>query len=811
MKKIISIWSMAVFILGAAAVHGDVSPFMLPAGSGSVSHSDSPFAALVNPVFNDQSGTPSLAYGYTAFNGETEGNHLLLLRLLGISLNYGMYKLAPGKDGALEKSDAHFFSISKGVLLNEKIGLGASYAFSRGEVDEFNGFSAWNFGFIIRPFRYLSMGLTINNTFSELNGREFTRNEIYSLSVRPFTDRITFSVDAFRDSGENIKAVDYSWSACFRALYDISFSFRYDREKTMYFGMIMPIYSSTSGASMALNGGTAYGDRLPGSYFAGFSFSGYRYETPVNLSDGDRALHIKFYGDISEVKEKRMFSDTGPGFFDIVRSIRSAALDDGIGSIIMEIEDAGMGFARLQEVRRSIQYFRSKGKKVYAVMTSSGNREYYLAAAADKIYHTPNTPFIIKGLVFNVYFFRGLLDKAGVKFESIKRGAYKSFNESYTNTGMSREFRENMHSLLEDINEQFLQDIETDRRLTRKDIEALFALYSIAPESAVKSGFVDYVRYPEEAVKGLSENQGLIRVEDYIKSKRVDFSWGGYSRIAVVHVDGTITRGVGGRRPVSGSISDGSYRDILEEVFSDNRVRAVVIRVNSGGGSAAASDYMWNNLIRLKKKHEKRVIISFGDMAASGGYYIACTGDRIYASRGTVTGSIGVVSGKISMKELYKKLGVTKETLKMSEFSDIYSETKDLSDKERKVLQSEVDFIYNAFTEKVNLYRQIKKERIPETAEGRVFSGRQSVAMKLVDDIGGILDAVEYARDVTGIGEYYNVVEYPEEMSLYFEILASAEVRAMKEYMKALLKNINYFRFDNENVLYLFPYVIDIE
>ena len=185
------------------------------------------------------------------------------------------------------------------------------------------------------------------------------------------------------------------------------------------------------------------------------------------------------------------------------------------------------------------------------------------------------------------------------------------------------------------------------------------------------------------------------------------------------------------------SIGNEAYREALEKAFNDPSVRAVVIRINSGGGSAAASDQMWNSLVRLKKKYRKPVVFSFGNIAASGGYYAACTGDRIYSNRGTMTGSIGVVFGKITLEELYRKLGISKEVIKMSEFADIFSESRHLTGKEKNLLQEGVNFTYDRFTGMVVRARGISAGEVSRIAEGRVFTGLQAIGNRLVDEEGG--------------------------------------------------------------------------
>jgi protease-4 len=235
------------------------------------------------------------------------------------------------------------------------------------------------------------------------------------------------------------------------------------------------------------------------------------------------------------------------------------------------------------------------------------------------------------------------------------------------------------------------------------------------------------------------------------------------------------------------------------------------VRVDSGGGSAAASDYMWNYLLLMKKKHPKPVVFSFGNMAASGGYYIACTGDKIFASRGTITGSIGVVAGKLSLKELYSKLGITSETIKMSEFADVFNETRDLTERERKLFQENIDFIYDRFTGRVVEGRKIDSSRIPEIAEGKVHTGRGAAQNGLADENSGLMAAIEFAVKESAIDDYYTVVHLPEKGGYIRSLMrSSAESSALKN-LGFLLKAAEKYNFPDEKILYMTPYVIEVE
>jgi protease-4 len=249
---------------------------------------------------------------------------------------------------------------------------------------------------------------------------------------------------------------------------------------------------------------------------------------------------------------------------------------------------------------------------------------------------------------------------------------------------------------------------------------------------------------------------------------------------------------------------------MLEQVFTDNSVAAVVIRISSGGGSALASDFMQAGLVSLQKKYPKPVVFSFGDVAASGGYYIACAEGEIMANPGTLTGSIGVIAGKLTLEEFYAKIGVSKETIKVNEMDDIFSESRQLTPKEREVIQKDVEFIYDRFTGKVVEFRNIPKEKIPDTAEGRVFTGNQAANNGLVDKLGGFVASVELAAKKAEISDY-EIKELPNRKFNLAGLFESEDVIALKESLEPIIKNYELLKLRGERALLLVPYNIEIK
>jgi protease-4 len=423
----------------------------------------------------------------------------------------------------------------------------------------------------------------------------------------------------------------------------------------------------------------------------------------------------------------------------------------------------------------------------------------------------PNTTFKLSGLTLKTYFIKGLLDKGGVKYESVHKGEYKSFNETFTRKNMSDYARENLTEILQNLNEQFITGIMADRKMARSNIEELFSRGTYTPAEAKEKGFIDEIMYANEAIDSLDKKITPILFEDYINEETPIRPWGDIPAIAVIDVTGSIVSGQGGGAGISDLTGDYDYRGAIETAFGDKSVKAVVIRIDSGGGSAAASDFMWNALYYAKKKNPKPVVFSFGNSAASGGYYITCTGDPIFAGSGTITGSIGVVAGKITLEELYSKLGISTETIKMSEFADIFSESKSLTKKEKELFQKEADFIYDKFTSKVMESRNISKDKIAGVAEGRIHTGDMAKKNMLINETGGFIAAIEYAKIKSGISSDYRIINLSEKKSIIKNFIGNSGILTLSEHMKFIVRNIEKYSMANENVLYIQPYTIVIE
>lgn len=803
------------FSITGAFADGERPFDMLP--QSSVSSNETSFAPLVNPVFPDVSSGPSISYLIQNYRGEDTCNHIFLLNTAGFSFSCLWFNNLYNREGdEIDSVKTRYFKIGKGFFWNNAIGVGLDYSFTRSRYEAFDDYKSLSFGFLFRPFNFISLGFVARDMNSpELGGSSVRQSEVYSISLRPYRDYLTLSFDARRWEGEKFDKSDFLFSGSLHLFYDISISASADLDKNFTCGMSIPLGAGPS--TLVFDGYNVKNTtEAPDSMVLGASIRGEKYKS--SFIPTRRFLKIVFEEKINEIEAEGLFRERGVIFYDILSAIQNACDDDSIKGILLKIDNAALGMAQIQEIREELRHFRGSGKRVYSILTTSGNKEYYLASVSDEIFFTPSSYFSLTGLKAEVYFFKKLLEKVGVKYESVKKGRYKSFNETFTREHMSPEFRENLLALITDLNDQFINDILKDRGIDEEIIDRLFRNGIMTPGEALNAGFIDSVEYPGDALNIIMDRYRIpvmsVEMPDYLDENFRTRRWGPVPRIAIVYAAGSIVRGDSkGGIFSSEVIGDDTYRDAVYAAFKDRSVRAVVIRVDSPGGSAAASELMWHYLMEMKEKYPyKPVVFSFGNTAASGGYFISSTGSPIFGSRGSITGSIGVISGKLSLEKLYGMLGINRDVIKMSEFADIFSEADELTEAEREVLQRGVDFIYNRFTGKVEKYRGIKKEKIPEVAEGRVFTGNQAEKNRLVDNIGGLLAALRFARVQANIRGEYEIRHLPRRetplLNLFEENITS---RLSSEELKILVRNLQMIDFKDELALYFFPYHVVIK
>ncbi|MGH9722366.1 MAG: signal peptide peptidase SppA [Bryobacteraceae bacterium] len=501
---------------------------------------------------------------------------------------------------------------------------------------------------------------------------------------------------------------------------------------------------------------------------------------------------------------------------DIWDILRKAAADSRIKAVVIQPRDLAVGWAKLQEIRGELEQFRKSGKPLVAYLKTPGMREYYLATAADSIFIGPEEMLDMKGLRAELMFLRKTLDKIGVQVEIEHAGKYKDFGDTFTRESMSPETREVLNSVLDDIYGHVLATIGGARRKSAEQVRAILDQGPFLAKQARTHGLVDRLIYEDEMLADLKKRLNTndlpkISHRDYARIPAGSLDLEGKSRIAMVVAEGAITRG-----STTGDGEDGieaeSFNKLLDKVAKDDSIKAVVVRIDSPGGESFASDEIWRRMNLLSKK--KPTVISMSDLAASGGYYMALTGDPILAYPATFTGSIGVVFGKATLRGLYEKLGISKDLLTRGRFADIDSDYKPLTPEARVKLREGIDSTYQSFVSRVAEARKRKYEEVEPLAQGRVWLGSQAKQRGLVDELGGLDRAIELVKEKAKIPKDDKgvIVMYPPKRSV-FDLLFSRSPEATLESRLGSIVNLkaSIIRlWTTGGLMRIMPYQVDV-
>ncbi|MCY7337221.1 MAG: signal peptide peptidase SppA [Chamaesiphon sp.] len=474
----------------------------------------------------------------------------------------------------------------------------------------------------------------------------------------------------------------------------------------------------------------------------------------------------------------------------VLNSIDAAAKDKRILAIYLDGSNgkvSSTGFATLKEVRTALERFRATGKKIIAYNIAIDKRDYYLSSVANQIFINPMGSIDINGFRSETMFFKNAFDKYGIGVEVVRVGKYKSFGETWSLDKFSPAARQETQQLLNNLWGEFKTSVGSSRQLTPESIQKMAddrGMFTAA--QSIKNKLVDRTAYPDEILTELQKISGADK-EDKTSFRRIDIE--DYAEVAnqkksssrkigVIYAQGSIVSGEGS----SGQIGGDSLARQLRELRLDKDIKAVVLRVNSPGGSALASDIIQREVRLLHK--EKPVVISMGDVAASGGYWISTYSNKIFAESNTITGSIGVIGINFNYQKLANKNGITWDVIKTSKLADGNTVARPRTPQELAISQQMVDDIYDDFLNKVSESRKLPKQKVAEIAQGRVWSGIDAKKIGLVDDIGGLNDAIDYAAKTAKLDKDWELEEYPTsegwEEKLIKQFAGSKEVRSLQ-------------------------------
>lgn len=482
-----------------------------------------------------------------------------------------------------------------------------------------------------------------------------------------------------------------------------------------------------------------------------------------------------------------------------IERLDKAAKDDSLDGVILKLDEVSLGRGRINELRAAIARVRAAGHKVYCRMDSADTAHYLVASSCDQIVLPVSGMVMLPGVRLEITFYKQLFDKLNVHADFLHEGAFKGAAEPYTRDKMSDEVKQNLTGIVDDYYEQMVATIATDRKLPEDKVRELIDRGLFSATAAKEAGLIDIVAYGDEFEVGVEKELGVDEIELVVGygKKKVDTDFSGPAgflklfqmmlgaeptttvsnrkKIAIVYAVGEIATGEGGTGIFNSTQIMGSDTIIkaLKKAEEDKDVVAIVLRIDSPGGSALASDLMWREIVKSKKP----IIASMGDVAASGGYYIAMGADKIYAEPGTLTGSIGVVGGKIALEGLMNKAGITSEVIARGKNAGLLEGNTPFTESQREAFQAMLKDTYQQFTTKAAEGRKMKLAKLDKLAGGQVWTGRVAKENGLVDELGTLQDAVAEAKRQAGLGKDAKVDELvlPEAKSFFESMLSDVE------------------------------------
>ena len=480
----------------------------------------------------------------------------------------------------------------------------------------------------------------------------------------------------------------------------------------------------------------------------------------------------------------------------LFKKLDALKTDDKIAGIVFKIDNMSIGWATLQEIRDKLHEFSETGKETIGYLKSGGNAEYLLAATMDRVVLMPAGSLNLTGLRAEIMFYKGLLDKLDIEADMLAMGKYKSGIEPYMRDGMSDAFRESMTTVLDDLYTQLLNHVAESRDgITAESAADLIDRGPFTAEEALQAKLVDALQYYDElldALKAAGEEDVEVVKPDYERKRKVPdmnsfvglmqlFSMlnppqrtqrgTAENQIALIYADGPILPSVESLFASMPVITPSVLKEAFEKARTDDSVQAVVLRIDSPGGSALASDLIWREV--MLTQNEKPVVVSMGDVAASGGYYIAMAAETIVAHPSTLTGSIGVFGGKLNLKGFYNKVGLTKEIITHGQNSTLYSDYGGFTPTERERVEKMMKTVYEDFVRKAATGRDKPFDEIDDIAQGRVWTGQQAKDLGLVDELGGLNTALSIAKEQAGFSDddEVNLIVLPKQKPFFEQLM----------------------------------------
>jgi protease-4 len=816
------VFSLLLFLLAITTLEAQVAPAQSDAlqtnrmidtpnlPQKSVATSDDTTSLYFNPA-----GLGYHALQLGTFTGATSRNrlddHMLFLNLLGIAFST-QWRLGDTNDYARR------YTLGMGIINTASFSLGTSYSWYSSSFGYLDRYNQWDIGAIFRPWRRLSIGAVGRALNKPLfQGQIFETNWDLGVGIRPlpgkYVENLTLSADLNVTPSTTWSTVRPKFIAEASLWPGNTLYAGYGENTGAFFGLRFAQYISQ--LSLQASTPTDAGAFLGGGILIGRE----RYATGITALG--RYLEIRLDDPVPERKQEGFFFlSENFTFLELIRTIEAAKKDAQIRGILITGRDFHGGWGQAEELRAVLLSFQQK-KPVYAYLENAGNKEYYIASMADRIFMPQSAMLDVSGLKAEAYFVKDLLNKVGVKADFIALGDYKSAPDRMTRSEPTKFDREQLEGILKSgVGEMKAAILAGRLRVKDVNLDGIMDKGFYSATRAQEVGLIDETAYLSDVenqltAQGISAMPWRVSAADYSKTRFYDDTWGTKPAIAVVVLSGEIMSGTSRSEGLfnGGTVGSDTVLELMNTIRDDGNIKGMVLRIDSPGGSSLASDIMWNKIREVKKArgNDFPIVVSIGNVAASGGYYLAVGGDEILASNNSITGSIGIFTGKFNVKGLYDWLGVRKYTFKTHKNAALYTESDSFSDEERLLIREHLTEFYDLFLKRVGDNRGQSPEAIKPLAGGRVYSGKDAIAKKLIDKQGGLLLALQIVREKAEIDEnYYNLQVYPSEAQ---NLLSLGDPRKLM--LPGLLREAARLvgkteSIKDEKMLFLMPYEIEI-
>lgn len=794
---------------------------------------DDGLATWLNPPGLGAGRPSGLVYMHSYSDSTASGDDAIGLIVRNFAFGMEFMKLREPQI-SLDRQRVNRYTLSLGGRAGQNVYVGASYAWLNSDICDLDRSSTWSAGILWRPHRMVSVGVLGRDLNSPTYyGTKFRPIVEASLGYRPFGERLTLFTNVFlRDKKLDIRTIDgelmetqpksfFNFGIEARPLPGINLRGTYDEDGNWSLAMSLPSgQGAIATAVTAERDAQAYQSQTYG--VAGIMLFPEWHESVLNPIKS--YVEIDMSGDIGEAPPRFSFFSTPHRYTtrELLEQIDRAAASREVSAILIKMGNVSASTAIADEIRQALIDFRRSGKKVVVYANAPENREYYMATAADYIVLAPNGYLGLNGMKLDVTFVGGTLEKIGVTPHYTRIGKYKSATEQVADRGFSEPAKEALNDVFDDLYAKFIGDIAGGRGMSTNAVRSMIDNGPYMPEKALKLGLVDRLAYPDEIPDIMEEIVGssMHRLPYRKFAGRMPDRprWDEPPVIGIVYGEGMILQGSNRDEPAVGAImGPETLGAAFRKMREDKNVKAVVFRIDSGGGEMSASDRIRRE-VELTAR-EKPVIVSMSGVAGSGGYHIACNGTRILADETTITGSIGVINFWFHTRGLYEKLGLSREIYTRGANADIFPSWREVTEEDMVMSRYFCEGYYEKFVRDVAEGRRMDYDAVHDVAQGRIWSGKSAAELGLTDGVGGLSDAIRLAREEAGLAadEEVAIEVLPRPVGFWSMLsgdmdgVFTPDVR-LPEPAEGLIREAMYMELIKEEPhLYLMPYSIEVE